>query len=110
MMIYEQKKEQALSYINQERLLKQVRQVEATRLDKLIDNALNMPQEVGHWQAYEILKREAMAFVGFEAKCEAVATPAHYSLMLTFIDWLLTEKRPLAIEMSRDQESEEDYW
>ena len=89
----ERQKATALTYINQYQLLKQVRDLEQEALDHIIDDALSMDSEIGHWHAYERLKKQAKHIVGWYAKRDELMSSAHYEMMIMFLDWLLTEKR-----------------
>ena len=97
----ERKKAEALAYINQFHLLAQVHKLEQPALEHLIEDALSMSEEMAHWPAYEQLKERARGIVGFEARRAELASTSHYQLMMTFLDWLLSEKRRRVHEMAR---------
>jgi hypothetical protein len=84
-------RQQAITHIQENRLLAQVYQLEKERLEQIVDLALMVEDPASHWREYERLKRMASRFVGWDANHPELKTTTHYEVMVNFIDWLLPE-------------------
>jgi len=83
------KREQALARVQHDQFLLDVFRFERTRMEHIIDVALQHEDQALHWDQYEYLKKMASSFVGLDAPSADLRTTWHYHVMAEFIDWLL---------------------